>query len=259
MSRITTLSTFYYGFIVTKDNRIINFSEGGPEISAFLKINDYTATEYAQEIQRAMRSAGTQNYVVSFNRNTRKITISAPLNFSLLTFSGSQQATAIWNMAGFTIATDKTGSNTYTSENPAGFEYRPQLTLTQYISPEDNLVKESASVNISANGVVQVLEFGNGRRMQCVIRGATDKINTRNILFYENPQGVQAFRSFMEFLITKSKLEFMPDVNNRAVYYSLLLDSTDVDQKGTKFTIRNMKGADQYFETGPLTFREVIE
>lgn len=259
MSKITTLSTFYYGFIVTKDNNLINFSEGGPQLTATLPINDYTATEYAAEIQTQLRLAGTQDYVCTFNRTTRRITISAPLNFSLLTNTGSQQAVAIWDMAGFTIASDKTGANTYTGENAAGDEYRPQLTLAQYLSLDDNLVKESASVNISANGVVQVLEFGDGRRMECVIRGATNKVGTKNPLFFENVNGISDFRRFMRFLVTKSKLEFMPDVANRSEFYSLLLDSSGSNQRGTSFEIRNMRGANDYFEAGPLTFREVIE
>ena len=259
MSKITTLSTFYYGFIVTKDNNVINFSEGGPEITAKLRINDYTATEYAAEIQTQMRIAGTQNYICTFNRVTRKLTISAPLNFSLLTNTGSQQAVAIWDMAGFTIATDKTGNNSYTAEKAAGFEYRPQLTLTDYLSPEDNLVKESAAVNISANGVVQVLEFGDGRRMKCIIRGATNKIGMKNKPFFENLTGLDDLRKFMRFLVTKSKFEFMPDVDDRAVFYSLLLDSNDANQRGTSFEIKNMKGSNDYYEVGPLTFREVIE
>jgi hypothetical protein len=259
MSKITTLSTFYYGYIVTKDNNVINFSEGGPELTATLSINDYTATEYCKEIQTRMRLAGSLNYVCTFDRNTRRITISAPSNFSLLTATGSQQAVAIWDMAGFTIATDKVGSNSYTGENPSGDEYRTQMTLTDYLSPEDNLVKESAAVNISANGIVQVLEFGNGRRMECTIRGVTNKINTGNVKFYENPNGIDDFRKFMRFLVTKSKLEFMPDVDNRSNFYSLLLEATDSNQRGTSFEIKNMKGASDYFQCGPLVFREVIE
>lgn len=259
MSKITTLSTFYYGFTITQSNNVINFSEGGPEITATLRVNDYTLTEYANEIAVRMTLAGTQTYSASVNRNTRQITISAPGNFELLCSTGSQQAVGIWGLAGFDIATDKTGSNSYVGEDPAGYEYRPQLTLDNYLALEDNLVKESSSVNISANGVVQTLEFGDGQRMECNIRGATDRTGLKMTPFYENANGRADLRLFMNYLITKAKVEFMPDVDDRNDFYSLLLDSTQADRSGTRYKISNMKGANDFYETGLLIFRKVIE
>jgi hypothetical protein len=260
MSRINTLSTFYYGFNVTNANNAINFSEaGGPEITTYLTINDYTLTSYALEIAQRMTLAGTQTYTATVDRVTRKITISAPGAFELLTATGSQQAIAIWNLAGFTTIADKTGDSTYEGENAAGFEYRPQLTLFDYLALEDNLVKESSSVNISANGVVQTISFGDGQRMECGIRGATNLTGLKIKPFFENANGRQALRDFMNYLITKSKVEFMPDVADRNTFYELLLDSTSADRNGTRYKIENMKGANDFYETGPLVFRKVIE
>lgn len=259
MSRINTLSVFYYGFNITKDNYAINFSEGGPEISTQLRINDYTLTGFAEEIAERMTLAGTQEYTVSVNRNTRVLTISAPGPFELLTATGSQQSVAIWDLAGFDTLTDKTGASSYVGDQPAGLEYRPQLTFDNYLALEDNLVKESSSVNISANGVVQTLEFGDGQRMECNIRGATDRTGLKMNPFFENPNGRQDLIDFMNYLITKAKIEFMPDVSNRNNFFELLLDSTTADRNGTRYKIQNMKGANDFYETGLLTFRKVIE
>jgi hypothetical protein len=193
------------------------------------------------------------------DRVNRKLTISAASNFSLLPFTGSQIGTGPWDLLGYTQTSDKTGSNSYESEAGAGYEYRPQLLLGQYIQPEDFEVKESSVVNTSVSGVVQALQFGDGQRMQCNVRGATNVIGIKTSPFYENATGLQDLREFLKYLITKSKIEFMPDVNDRATYYSLLLESTNADRSGTKFTIDNVDGSNNFFESGLLTFRKVIE
>ena len=258
MSRINTLSVFYYGLTVTKLNNVINFDEGSGELSAFLSVNDYTLEEYAAEISERMTLAGTQVYTVTVNRTTRKITISAPANFILKAGTGSQQASAIWTMAGFNLI-DKSGSNSYESDFGAGSEYRPQLTFDEYTSLEDWQLKESAVVNVSTSGVVQTLQYGEGQKMSCVLRGATDLLNLKVTPFYENPNGVSALRNFMLYLITKAKIEFMPDVDDRNTFYKLLLESTDSDKNGIQFKLKNMRGSNSFFQCGPLVFRKVVE
>ena len=258
MSALNKLSCFYYGTTVTKNNFSINFTEGGPEIKGFIKISDYTLQGYALAIAEAMTTYGGQTYTCTVNRTTRKLTISAASNFNLLANTGSQTSIGFWTMAGFTTATDKTGTNTYTTENGAGFEYRPQLIFNKYTALEDYSVKESAVVNMSASGVVQTLQYGDGARMQCNIRGASDVTGTKNDLFYENATGVADLRAFLNYLITKAKIEFMPDNAVRGAYFDILLESTDKDSKGTSFTMKNMDGSNNYFESGLLTFRKVI-
>ena len=50
----------------------------------------------------------------------------------------------------------------------------------------------------------------------------------------------------------------MPDNAVRGAYFDILLESTDKDSKGTSFTMKNMDGSNNYFESGLLTFRKVI-
>jgi hypothetical protein len=259
MSALNVLSVFYYGTTVTSSNWAIDFDEGGSEITAYLEISDYTLEGYADAIANAMNIAGTQTYSVVVNRSNRKLTISAALPFTLRANTGSHVATGFWTMAGFTTTSNKTGSNSYVSENGAGSEYRPQVILGNYLAIEDYVVKENAVVNQSSGGIIQTLQYGDGNRMQCNIRGASNITGTKNENFYENASGIAALRSFMAYLITKAKIEFMPDQSDRNTYYDLLLESTDKDQKGTQFSIKNMDGANNYFETGTLLFRKVIE
>ena len=59
MSALDTLSTFYYGFLITKDNQYIDFNEGGPNLLATLNIGDYTFEEFCTELQNALNLSGT--------------------------------------------------------------------------------------------------------------------------------------------------------------------------------------------------------
>jgi hypothetical protein len=170
MSSISTLSTFYYGHDVTSDNYSIPFDEGGSELFATLNIGNYSLTEYAEEIERALNVAGALTYTVTVNRTSRKITIAATGVFTLRCNTGSTNAVGAWSMMGFATIADKTGLNTYLADNASGSEYRCQGLLDDYTMPEDNELKESAVVNESASGVIQIVHFGDGKRMECNIR-----------------------------------------------------------------------------------------
>jgi hypothetical protein len=256
MSKLTTLSVFYFGHTVTTQNRSIDFDEGGAELQATLKVGDYTLTEYAAEIKRVMDIAGTQIYTTSINRSTRAISVSAPSNFTLRVATGSRIGTTAYTMAGFTGA-NRTGSNSYTGNLGSGSEYRPQYPVFNYTSTAHSLVKETASVNISAVGVTQLIYFGEGSRPEMNIRLITNQTGLKNAPFFANVNGVANALTFMSYLITKAKVEFMPDVDNRNLFDKLILESTRDSKNGTEFTLLNMK-TPEFYETGDLTFRKVI-
>lgn len=256
MSKITTLSTFYYGHKVTRDNQNIDFDEGGSEITAEIPINDYTMEEYVDAVEDAMNAVGGQTYTVTVSRITRKITISATSNFTLRTQTGSHAGTSAYPLMGYDILANKTGSNSYLADNGTGYEYRPQMVLFDYVGLEDHVVKESAVVNVSTTGIVQTLQWGDGNRMECNIRGIGNGTQKNGALFYENVNGLADARQFLDYLITKSKVEFMPDIANRNTKYDLILESSDADRNGTKWTLKNM--ARDWMQTGRLVFRKVI-
>lgn len=258
MSTITSRSVFYYGFIVSVANNAIDFDEGGSELQATLRSGDYTAEEYAAELQRALREAGSQEYEVTFNRTSRKITIEAPLPFTLRILTGSRLVTSAYSMAGFTGVLDLTGDE-IESTSGAGSEYVTQYPVDQYVAAEDFPVKESATEQVSAIGVTQLISFGEGARVQMNIRLISALTTPVMDGFVADAQGVTKARAFIEFLLTKSKMEFMPDVANRASFTKLILESTQESRTGTSHRLKVMRGAVGFHETGVLTFRKVIE
>lgn len=259
MSFLNTLSVFYYGFLISKNNQNLDFNEGSGELTALLNVGDYTFEEILVELETALNLAGTLDYTVTGNRTTRVITIAASGTFSLLCATGSHLGTEGYSILGFNIATDKTGAATYNGTAGAGSEYRPQTLLKDYIKPEDWELKESAVVSVSANGQVQTVSFGDGQRMQCNIIAATNLTNLKNQDFYENATGEEELRNFLRYLITKSKIEFMPDVSTRNVFYKLLLESTAADKNGVTYKIQHVDKTMKYYQSGLLTFRKVIE
>lgn len=257
MSKITTRSLFFYGTTVSLTNRALDFSEGAGTLQGTLRVGDYTLTEFAAEVQRAMREAGTQAYTVSVNRATRALTISAPLNFSLLSNSGPRVGTSIWTLAGFSTSVDYTGANSYVGPNGAGSEYETQYPVDNYTSDEDNLVKENATYNVTPRGVAQIISYGEGSRITMDIRLISNLVNLKMPNFKESATGVAQFKAFMTYAMTKSKLEFMPNQSDRATYKVVFLESTQEDRNGFNYVLKNMS-APEWYRTGRLTFRKVL-
>lgn len=260
MSKIITLSAFYYGTKVTRENRALDFSEdgGSSEIQASLNIGDYTLEDFALEIKRAMRVAGSLSYEVTVNRNTRVITISAPSPFLLLTDTGTRSTEAIWALAGFSTGTDYTGASTYSGASGAGFEYRCQYPVDGYVAAEDNPTRENATFTVTPTGIGQMISFADSARVEMDIRLITNLTTIRNTPFYANASGVSAFRTFMNYLIDKNKVEFIPDVSDRSNYVKVFLEATQEDKDGYSYTLKNM-GTPNIYRSGDLTFRKVIE
>lgn len=255
MSKIQTLSMFYYGHSVKQDSQYLDFDEGNGELTAQLPIGDYTLEEFAEAVADAMTEAGTQDYVAYTTRGTSPvINISAGNNFDILCRTGSNFTQSAWELCGFT-GVDKTGTNFYTG-GQSGSVYRPQYPFFDYQSPEDYQLLESASVNITAKGAVQVINFGDGRRMECNMRIITDRAGLRLDPFYENVAGVDAARTFLKYLMTRQKVEFMPDYEVPAAFYKVQLESTESDRSGVGFKLKSM-GVPDFYETGKLVFREV--
>lgn len=258
MSTIKTLSQFFYGTTVTTLNRSVDFSEGGPEIKATLRVGTYSLTEYALEWQRALREAGSQAYIVTLNRSTQKLTISAPNPFSLLRSSGSRVGTSAWQMAGFGTGPDLAGFSAYTGPNICGKRYVTQYVVSDYVAPEHIIVKESATVNSTPSGLVQQTSFGDGKRIELNIRVITNKLGLKLTPFFENATGIVDAMDFVAYLLDKGRVEFMPDWETPANFEKCYLESTKDDRDAKRFVLKNMKVPD-FYETGVLTFRKVLE
>lgn len=252
---LKTFSAFFYGHNVNKENLWLDFSEVGPEIAAQIQIGSYTLTQFVSKVSDAMNEVGDNTYSLSLDRNTRKITISADNNFDLLVTTGSHSAIGIWPILGFT--SNKTGSNTYEADVASGFAYEPQFKLQRFVGFDDFVETVDSSVNTSASGIVEVVSFGQNNFMECNIMYATDITGQGAIK--NNPTGVADLRAFMNYLIRKRPIEFIPDIDDPAVFVSCILDKTRASSTGVSFQLYEMyaRGLANYFETQTLTFRKV--
>lgn len=257
MSTLRTLSRFFYGHTVTTQNRSIDFDEGGSELRATLKVGTYSATEYAAEWQRAIREAGSQAYVVSLSRSTQKLTVSAPLNFTLRRGSGSRLGTSAWSMAGFGSGADLGPSTAFTAANITGKRYDPQYKVFDYTDPDHSIVKENATAADTPAGLVQKVSFGDGTRIEMNIKPVTNITGLTNDGFINNSNGVSDLLDLISYLMTGGRVEFMKDKDTPSQFVKCYLESTKQDRDAKKFTLSNMKVPD-FYETGTLVFRKVL-
>ena len=255
---IRTFSKFYYGFQVTQDERFISIDEGSGEILIEVSIGDYDSSELATAIQTALNANGTNTYVVSFDRSTRRYTISCDATFDLLIASSSALGQSIYGVIGFTGA-DLTGLTTYTGDSDAGSEYQPQFQLQDYV-PSD-IFKRSASstVNKTAKGTVEVVRFGIEKFIELNIKYITD-IPMDGKVVKNNPNGLSDAIAFFDNITEKVKFEFMPDENDVNTFQTVLLESYPGFNDGTGYKLRELfaQNLPDYYETGLMRLR-VIE
>jgi len=257
---LNTYSAWTYGHTVTDDNKYINFDEGSGEIISEIEIGAYTLDAYVDAISNALNDSGTQEYAVSVDRATRKITISASSSFDLLIASGTQVGADAFNMIGFTLG-DLSGLTSYEGDSESGSYFEPQLWLQKYVDFKDNVKTTSANINQSASGAVEVVSYGTIRFMECNIMFQTDIPQAKGSAIKEDLNGVDNLRDFLTYGITKQPMEFIPDIENPTMNITdCLLEKTKESSKGVDFKLKEMyaKKYAFYFETGTITFRELI-
>ena len=254
---IETKSSFYFIESVDESSFYLDFDEGGPEIFAEVGSGHYTHSDLALAIQNAMNSVGGQSYSVIFNRDERTFTISASSNFSLLISSGTHVGANVFSLLGFT-GPDLTGSNSYTGEQ-AGIEYLPQFKIQDWVDQEDLQKAAYASKNKSANGIVETVTFGIEKFFEMNILFITDIEQGAGSLIETSVNGVSKARNFLRFITSQREIEFMPDRNNKSIFYKLILESTEESSDGTGYRLKELytKNLPYYFETGKLVFRLV--
>lgn len=252
---LDTFSTFYYGHEITSDNNKIDFDEGFGERVAEIGVKTYSLSQFIVAVQDALNSAGSNVYVVTMNRNTRRITITADNPFDLLTTTGDHLGTSAFSLMGFSGA-DHTGGTTYTGSGPSGSEYRPQFILQDHIPPENFKKSVQATVNESASGVVEIVRFGSVRFLQLNIMYITN-IPMDGKIIRSNPSGVDDANSFMDYITKIAPIEFMPDVSDKSFFNTIQLESTPQNKDGIDYTLKELydKNLPNIFETGKLVFR----
>jgi hypothetical protein len=255
---INTWSKFYYGFEITAENQTLDFSEGAGELAAEIAVGSYTPSEFTQALKIALDTAGSLTYTVEFDRTTRQLTIESDSNFSLLPFTGTHLGSGPWTLMGFSLSTDRTGASTYTGPSPAGDVYEPQFKLQEYVSSDDYQQAADSTVNRTASGRVEVIKFGIEKFMECNLMFATEIPQDGSVL-KSNLTGVTDLRRFLQFLVTKAPVEFIPDSSSPESFEKMILESTPESQNGVGYRLKEMydKGLPGYFQSGKLKFRVV--
>lgn len=101
-------------FEITAVNKYIDFSEGGPELTAILSEGHYSVSQLQTEIKNKMEAVGAEIYTVNYIDNQGKWTISTGGSvLDLLFGTGTNAANTTGPSIGF-HGGDRTGSLSYT-------------------------------------------------------------------------------------------------------------------------------------------------
>ena len=253
---LNTFSAFYYGHNVTGENSIIPLNEGFGEIQVNVQVGSYSLGTFVDALSAALNDFGSLDYIVTVNRDTRRITISANANFSLLFGSSLNSDISVKTLAGFE-STDLTGANTYTGQLPSGKAYYPQFKLQNFIDFSMNKRTNSPTIRTSASGRVEVVKYSDNYFMSCNITLITNIVNQSVIV--NNPTGVEDALEFMNYATNKFDLEFIYDRNNGSNFVPCILESTGQSRDGVDFTLNPLysRGLTGYYELPSLEFRRL--
>ena len=255
---IQTFSSFYYGHTIDETNQFLGFKEGaGLEIKATLNVGDYSLTDFATEVVRAMNEVGSLDYSYSINRSTRIITIIGSGNFTLLAGSSAYLGSSCWPLLGFSSDTTSAGSHSATSAS--GLVWIPQMKAQSYVPFEHQISSVDGVVKKSASGEIEAVSYGKEYIADMEFMFITDVIQNNDCILKSDANGVANALDFLGYITEKKTIEFNPDLNNPSVFYKCVLDRTAESQDGLSFKLKEMysRGLPGYYETGILKFRLV--
>jgi len=252
---LTTRSAFYYGYTVDATSNTIRMNEGSGDIDVTLPSGKYTLTDYINAVSIAINAALTQDYTIAVDRVTRLVTISAPLDFELK-IADIFPLNSGYPIMGFTVLSNLSGSNAYTSDSASGSIYLPQFFLQRYVDFEDWKEFIDGSVKESANGLEEIVSFGLKQFMEFDIKFITDREMGFDAPIENNNTAIQDTRDFMDYLTAKGDLEFMKDRDDRNSFLECRLERTSSSSKGIGYKLKEPR-FDGYFETGKLKFRKI--
>ncbi len=257
MSALFKHSKFYFGLKITTSNRFIDFEESALKRVAKLTVGTYTGSRLAIEIKKQMESVGVYSYSVSYDRATRKFTISSDSVFSLLAATGVNSGLSTFPSIGFDTGSDLIGFDSYESDFSTGSEYKTQFYIQSYKPTSQNKKAIDGVINKSASGTIEVVKYGNERFMSGEFLFITNIPQCADSIIRSSPTGVADFVSFMEWLTDKGVCEFMVDEQDPTSYEPLILESTEQDSKGLDYELIELydRGLPDYFRSGTLKFR----
>jgi len=260
---IDTYSAFYYGYKINAQpfTGYLNIDEGAGELEIQLPVGSYTLTTLVDALRNALLTQATLDYEVTVDRVTRKITISAPATFDLLTNTGSQVGSSAWELLGFDTTADQTGLSSYTSQNSSGKRYLPQFPLQSYVPFEDFQSANQAKKNVAADGTtVEVIRFGLARFIEFDIKFITSRNDIADgIYIKKNSRGLEDAREFLQDITNLSNFEFMPDRDNPGEFSRVIVESMPEFGDGTGYKLKELfnENLRDVYETGIIKLRVI--
>lgn len=250
------IPSFFFLDPVTSSGFKMSFTENGvDELIGEVITGHYTHSQMASAIREALVAAGTRDYVVVFDRTTRKYTISATDgNFDLLISSGSTIGNSIYPLIGFTGA-DVTGTDTYEANNQAGEEYIPQFPLRNYTKAGDIKRPTNASVSQATSGKVQVVIFGDVRFLRFDLELITSLPQGQGGI-RENLTGKEDAKTFLDFCTSKRTIEMMADYNDKNTFINIFHEKNPTSADGIGYELKpDYRFGPDYFGIRGLEFR----
>lgn len=248
---LTAKSLFNYGIQVTTLNRNLDFvaASGGSTLTAVLTLGFYSPTGLASAIAFAMQSQDPNNiYTVTVARNImggtqNRITVATNGTFlSLLFGSGPNAATSPASIMGFN-ASDYTGATSYTGSSSTGTILMPDFVGYNY-NDSTNQAKLFGAVNVSTSGLKESVTFNIQYFVDVEFK-------------YEPSSKLSDWSAFFTWAIQQRQFDFTPEISNPDVFYNVTLESTEVDDKGLGYKMREQldESLPFFYTTGALKFR----
>lgn len=132
---------FFNPIIIDATNKYLDFTDDYGTFAIALTEKVYkTPIELADAIKSAMDAMSVEVHSVTFSSVTGKFIISSAIFLSLLWDTGTNSANSIGSTLGFVVASDDTGSLTYTADNAQS--YAPIVTPA-YDSGDSIVIKGS--------------------------------------------------------------------------------------------------------------------
>jgi len=250
---LQTRSIFIFDIIIKANENMLAFKElTGPTRVASLEPKAYTGIQLAAELAKSMNISGNQTYSVNYSKVTRKLSIVSASSFTILVNTSPFIGSSIHEVLKLG-STDLSGSSIETGS--IGKEYKPQMPLLDFVDGENNQRAIDSTINETSGGQVEVIRYGIKKIFEMNIDFVTE---TNQSGFIErNLNAVTELRYFMEYLVTKSVVEFIQNRDDIENSVTLILETTQESSNGVGFKIKEKQGLVGYFTTGIMTFRKV--
>ena len=249
---LTSQSLFLYGYEITDSNRFLNFKSAslGAELTAMIDPGSYSLTSLLEALEAAMENVDpANNYTLSADRTVggglqNRVTIATAGSYlSLLVNSGTNAADGIAETLGFSVASDLTGSTSYTGTSSTGTSFLTNLVGYNYLSP-DFTQKGNSSKNVASSGNQETIVYSVWKYWRAQFK------------YIPAATALSDWIPFFQWATQGGLVEMTPNVSSPTVFYEGWLDKTGFDNQALGYQmIEMLPDFPNVYDTGLLTFR----